>query len=430
MSRPLKLPRVSLVNDRSFFVVVNVAVNLLFLIRSYVTMRSLEYSQLGLVALLQTIVILIGALQFGVVNGGYRLLCSESDQDARVINNFVYTFVGALSVALLAVGACAAGFSHDRDYAIVAALAIVAGILTIIKTWMTNYLIAKIMLRKLNSINLVSALISIAPLAFVRYSPLLLCLASIVMQPLVFVAYLLISERALRPTGAVFSAGLLKRLLSAGFVVFLTGMFLLANGQIERWSILSYLGVSGLGRFYLALMFLNVYTLIPSSLDAIFLPKVVQAYVRGDHAGMQLDMRRFFYITLSYSVTVVLGVWLLSPVVIAMLLPKYIDDLQYVYLVMPGVVLFGLTSPFAIVFNVLIKYRFYLYAYGLGTLATALLLGAYICARGSIDLTALSIIKSIVFVVMGMVIVVGYLGFSKVYPAFRFGPWRFRRVAA
>ena len=66
-----------LFNDRTLFVVVNVAVNLLFLLRSYVTMRTLTYSALGLVALLQTIILLVSALQFGVVNGGYRLVCSE-----------------------------------------------------------------------------------------------------------------------------------------------------------------------------------------------------------------------------------------------------------------------------------------------------------------------------------------------------------------
>jgi hypothetical protein len=42
MPRPLQLLKNALINDRSFFVLVNVAVNLLFLIRSYVTMRTLE----------------------------------------------------------------------------------------------------------------------------------------------------------------------------------------------------------------------------------------------------------------------------------------------------------------------------------------------------------------------------------------------------
>jgi O-antigen/teichoic acid export membrane protein len=419
-----------MINDRSFFVLVNVAVNLLFLIRSYVTMRTLGYSDLGLVALLQTIVLLVGAMQFGVVNGGYRLLCSEGDDDARLINNFVYTFASVLAIVLLAVGACAAILSNDRDYTIVTCLAIGAGILTIIKNWMTNYLIAKIKLRKLNRINLVSALVSIAPLAFLKIDPLLMCLTSIIAQPLVFVAYLLVSESSMRPTAPEFSMKLSRRILSAGFVVFLTGVFLMANSQIERWSILSYLGVAGLGRFYLALLFLNMYTLIPSSLDAIFLPKVVQAYVREDYDGMRIDMRKFFQVTFLYSLSAVLGVWLLSRMIIGLLLPKYLGDLQYVYLVMPGAVLFGLTSPLAIVFNVLMQYRFYFYAYGLGTLATAGLLGAYIHTVGSIDLGALSVIKSAVFVLMGVVVVAGYLTFSRTHPAFRFNPLRVKRLVA
>jgi len=426
----LRLLKISATNDRAIFVLVNVAVNLLYVARSYVTMRVLGYSQLGLVALMQTIMLLVGALQFGVVNGGYRLLCSVGEGDARLINNFVYTFVYVLAAALLVAGACAAVFSHNAEYAIVGGLAIFAGTLTIVKNWMTNYLIAKIKLRKLNWINLVSALVSIAPLAFVKFSPLLLCVASIVVQPLMFVTYLLVSEPTMRPAGLVFSMNLFKRILSAGFVIFLTGLLVIVNGQIERWSILSYLGVDGLGRFYLALLFLNMYTLIPSSFDAIFLPKVVKAYVREEYAGMRINMRRFFYVTLCYSLFVVLGVWLLSRWLIEVFLPTHIDDLQYVYLVMPGAVLFGLTAPFALVFNVLIQYRFYFYAYGLGTLATVALLGTYILSVGSIDLTAVSIIKSVVSVLMGIVVIAGYLVFCRTHPAFRFAPLRVHRMGA
>jgi O-antigen/teichoic acid export membrane protein len=381
-------------------------------------MRALGYSELGLVALLQTIILLIGALQFGVVNGGYRLLCSEADDGAHLLNNFFYTFIGGLTLVLAAAGGAAAVLAQSADYALVIMLAIFAGVLTIIRNWMTNFLIAKIKLRQLNRTNLISALASITPLAFVAYSPLPVCLGSIVLQPLVFVAYLLTAEKSLRPTELSFSTDLFKRILSAGFVVFLTGMFLLANSQIERWSILTYLGVAGLGRFYLALLFLNLYTLIPSSLDAVFLPRVVQAHVRGNYAGMRRDMRRFFYATVCYSAIAVLAVLLVGRPIIASLLPKYVADLQYVYLVLPGAVLFGLTSPFAIVFNVLIKYRFYFYAYGLGTLATALLLGIYIYAMGSITLTALSIVKSVVSVFMGLVVFSGYLVFSRTHPEF------------
>ena len=229
--RSFRLPRNVLLNDRTLFVVVNVGVNMLFLVRSYVTMRSLAYSDLGVVALLQTIILLVAALQMGVVNGAYRLVCSESEEAAHAVNNLVYTFVGALSAVLFAVGALAAITSDGRNHTIVVFLAIFAGVLTILKNWLTNFLIAKVMLLPLNLINLISALLSIAPLAFVKYSPLLICLGSLVLQPLVFVAYVLISQRALRPTRIEWSVALLRRIMSAGFVVFLTGMLLMANSS-------------------------------------------------------------------------------------------------------------------------------------------------------------------------------------------------------
>lgn len=87
MFRPLR----SLVNERTSFVLVNVVVNMAFLLRSYVSMRVLDYQDLGLAVLLQTIILLVSALQFGVINGGYRLLCSETGEAATQINNLVYT---------------------------------------------------------------------------------------------------------------------------------------------------------------------------------------------------------------------------------------------------------------------------------------------------------------------------------------------------
>ncbi len=410
----------SLINDRTVFVVVNVAVNLLFLLRSYVTMRTLTYSDLGLVALLQTIILLVSALQLGVVNGGYRLVCSEDAEGVRTVNDFVYTFVCALAVVMFAAGAVAALWSGDRDYEVVTFLAIFAGLLTILKNWTTNFLIAKVMLPAVNRVNFLSAVVSIVPLIYVRSSPLLICLGSIILQPLAFVACVLVFLPELRPTALRWSLPVFKRIMAAGFIVFLTSVFLVANTQIERWSILSYLGTDGLGRFYLALVFLNLYTLVPTSLDAIYLPKLVQSYGKHDYARMRHDMRRFLGVLMAYSVAAVLCVWLLAPPFLDALLPKYLNDLEYVYLVLPGVVLFGLTGPFAMVFNVLMRYRFYFYAYGLGTLATAALLAGYIYSTDTITLRAVSIIKTVVYLAMGAVIIAGYLASSREQPGLRF----------
>lgn len=411
----------SLLDERTSFVLVNIVVNMAFLLRSYVSMRVLDYQDLGLAALLQTIMLLVSALQFGVINGGYRLLCSETGEGARQINNLVYTFVGALTLVLLAIsGISAALFPGDGGVALVTFLGIVAGILTLARNWITNQLIATVMLRRLNQVNMLSALVSLAPLALVSRAPLLICLGSIVLQPLMFVIGLLVIEPGLRPSRWVVSAPLFRRILAAGFVVFLTGVFLTINSQIERWSIVSCIGVAGLGHYYLALLFLNLYNLVPTSLGAVFLPKLVQTHMHQDRAGVQQQLRAFLRVTLYYSAAVMLCVWPLAAPLTALLLPQYLPDLRYVYLLTPGVLIFGLSNPLAIVFNVLIQYRFYFYAYGLGTVATAGLVGLYILSSGTINLDVLSVIKSAVNVLMAVIITAGYLVIARNHPEFRF----------
>jgi O-antigen/teichoic acid export membrane protein len=421
MPRVFRSKDTAVLNERTSYVFVNVVVNLAFLLRSYVAMRVLGYQDLGLVALVQTIILLVGALQFGVLNGGYRLLCSETGEAATQINNLVYTFVGVLTLVLFAVAGCSAAlFPGDAEVALMTLLGIFAGIPTILRNWMTNQLIATVRLRKLNQINMLSALVSLTPLLLVSHAPLPICLASIVLQPLVFVVYLLVIEPGLRPTGWSVSAPLFRRILAAGFVMFLTGIFLTVNSQIERWSIVSCIGVAGLGRYYLALLFLNLYNLVPTSLGAVFLPRLVQTHVQQDRAGMQQELQTYFRVTLYYSAAVMLCVWPLAGPVIALLLPKYLPDLRYVYLLAPGVLIFGLSNPLMIAFNVLIQYRYYFYAYGLGTVATAGLVGLYILITGTIDLDTLSIIKSAVYVLMTVIITAGYLVIVRNHPEFRF----------
>ena len=98
---------------RSAFVVVNVAVNLLFLARSYVAMVVLDYGQLGLVAVLQTVMALVASLHFGLLHGGYRLLCSASGNLAGRINALVYAFVAGFGVVVLV---AASGHSCVRTF--------------------------------------------------------------------------------------------------------------------------------------------------------------------------------------------------------------------------------------------------------------------------------------------------------------------------
>ncbi|WP_447728363.1 lipopolysaccharide biosynthesis protein [Sphingomonas koreensis] len=406
-------------NERQMFVVVNVLVNLFLLARSYLTMQVLDYRELGLAALLQSIVLLLGALQLGFLNGGFRLMCAAEGDEAQRINNLIYTFLGALGLVSLAVAGGSLLLIAGADSDAVALLGVVGGIATLGRTWMTNQMVAHGKLARLNRINLLAGAASLAALAFIPVNPLGACLAAVVAQPVMFVIAAGLRDRALLPDRPLFDLALVRRVLATGFVVFLTGMFLQANLQLERWYVTGFLGLEALGHLYLAILFVTLFQMVPTSLDQLFLPPMVRAHERADSAALRHSMLRFVLVTVLYCAAAVVAVAVLARPVVDLLLPRYVPDLRYVYLVLPGLVLFTLAGPFSVIFNVLIRYRYYLIAYGGGTAVTALLFLAASLRPGGIGLDGVIVIRSAVYAGMAAVLLFGFWRLSRGLPAWR-----------
>ena len=121
-----------------------------------------------------------------------------------------------------------------------------------------------------------------------------------------------------------------------------------------------------------------------------------------------------------YSFFSFLLLFLLAQPLINFLLPKYQHDLIYVYLIFPGIVIYTLSNPFALIFNVLIKYKYYLISYLVGTLIILVCTFVYYELNGSVNLVVISIIKSISFSFIGLIILYGYFKLTKKHPELRF----------
>ena len=411
-----------LLGARSSFVIVNVAVNLLLLARSYVTMQVLDYRELGLAALLQTTVLLIGTLQFGFLNGGYRLLCSAEGEEARRINNLVYTFLGALGLAALLAGLLGLLILDGAEANLIVLLGILGGIATLGRTWMSNQMVAASALTRLNRINLVSGVASVAVLGFIPLDPLAACLAAVIAQPITFVTAAALADRALLPSGASLSRPLVREVMRAGFITFLAGLFLQLNLQIERWYVTAVLGLDALGHLYLALLFVTLFQMVPTSLDQIYLPPVARAYRDRQTAEIGRNMAQFLLVTIGSCAVAALAILLLAEPVTRLLLPNYVGDLRYLYLLAPGLILFTLSGPFALLFSVVIRYRYYFYAYGAGALATLIVFAAALLAPFTLDLDAVMVARSAVYVLMAAIIMIGYTILSREFPQFRLNP--------
>ena len=183
------------------------------------------------------------------------------------------------------------------------------------------------------------------------------------------------------------------------------------------------LDYAALGHLYLAILFVSLFQLVPNSLDALFLPRLVAAHAAADAHQLRLDLRRFLALLAGYSLVASAAVLLLAAPLLSLLLPKYVPDLHYVNLVLPGLVLLTLTNAFAIVGNVLIRYRTFLMAYGAGTLLTAAVFGLGLASGLTLDLEQVSLLRSATYALIGLLLLAGFGVMSREHRQFRFTPW-------
>lgn len=406
---------------RTLYVVISMAVNLLFLARSYVFMLVLDYRGLGLVTVLLSIVMLLGILQFGVLNGGYRLLLSDPEEERGRIVGFVYTFIALLGVAAVAVSLAVLPFVDKPEDGAMAILGAIGGTATLVRTWQTNQMIAAGRLACLNAINFTSATVSLGLLAFVQVDALFFCMASIVAQPVFFALAAWIMDPLGRPRQFGLGAPLAKRIMAAGFIIFAAGILLQVNIQLERWYVLSWLGVEPLGHLFLAIMAFTLIQLVPTSLDAIFLPSAVRAHSDGDFAALKKTMRRYLGLLLGHAMVAGAAIWILGEPILQLLAPRYVPDLAYVYIVAPGALLLSVSSAFALAFSVLLRFRPLLIAYGVGTVVLALAFAWFAAISTPLTLVEVSAVRSVGMALTALLVIAGWWTSTRDAPEFRLG---------
>lgn len=408
-----------MLNSRAAFVVIGLAVNLLTLVRGVALMAWLDYSALGLIALVQSVIAFGGMLHFGLLNGGYRLLCHAKGNYRQRIVDTVYSAFAVLFAGLIIGGIAAGALVDTVEYRVAAALTVTGAIATLVRAWIGNEMVATGQLGAVNALNAVSITVSLAALAFIGFDPAVVGILSIVLQPVAFVLAAFLTRSAMRPRRLSISKRLVALILRAGFLVFLTGIALQLNTQMERWYIGGHLGIASLGRLYLAFLFLTLFQMVPTLLDQVFLPNLVKAHNGADTQLVRREMRLLLLLYGAYSAIAVVGVLTLAEPVLALVLPRYVVDVHWVRLLLPGVILFALSNPFALVFNVLIDYRWYLWAYGAGTLATAIAFGFSIASDRLLNLDQAVVLRSAIFGLMGLVLIFGSHSLTRKHRAFR-----------
>lgn len=335
-----------------FYILVNIGLSAFSFMRSFVFMRYLDLKELGIISLVQTIFMFIGLLQIGLLNGGYRIISLGKKEEMERTNNTIYSYLAILLPIGIVFCLLSAQFHWIKDLTLtLLIISVVFGIFTLLNNWYHNMLIGEQKLSEVNRANIVSYTLSALALPLAYWLGFWGGMAVIMIQPLAFVGLAMLRNKELMPTRFFFNVSYIKYILRFGFIPFLGGIFAVIYTQVERWSIDSVLGVEALGGFYLVFLYVSLYQLVPTSLNAIFFPKGVKSYSEKRYSDFKRILKYYYLLLASYGVLIAIVTLLFLKPVVGIVFPNHLPGVNFVYIILPGLIMTSLTEPIGLILN-------------------------------------------------------------------------------
>lgn len=385
------------INQSLLYIVTNIFVSLVGFVRSFVFMRWLNMEDLGIISLSLTLMQFLSFLQLGLFNGGFRLLCYENSEEKNNVNNLVYSYIVVISgiVFILYFISYLTGIDLVLSKNILI-VSLIGGLIMLLNNWLMNSLIALGKLLTINILNLISVFISLLFLPSVFYCGINAALFVTIIQPIIFAAIVIIKVPELRFSAFNFNINLVKKILSVGFIPFLSGIFFMINLQVERWSIAKILGTEALGNFYLVSLFNTLSLLIPNSINNIFFPKIIKSYNDKDIPLFKKIIKNNTIAFFTYNVLLVLGTSTLFENIVVLIFPNHIKNICYVYYYLPGIVMNSMTYVFTQILNASLKLNLILCIDLLTTISFVVTIGI-IYHYNHFSLESICIVRSILY---------------------------------
>lgn len=353
-----KLLALLITNKKSvIFIAINIVVAFIGFFRSFIFIEFLDFEELGMITLIQTLAGLIGFCQLGLINGGYRIVSSsDSESSLEVLNNtiFSYLFIFVLLSFSLFTLAVYYGFIINPLHVF---LAIVLAFFIYINNWLTNFLIGKKRYQNLNKNNSLAALAGLIVLPMAYFYGVTGAILTIIIQPFIFSVVVLSQNSETRPTYFKLELSMLKKIWSFGFIPFLSGIFYLVYLQVERWSIVAYIDTEALGQAYLFFMIVTMWVLIPSSIMNLFFPRAVMHYQKKRYKEMNRMIVIHFFVVVAYCLVASIAITLLLSPLVNIVFPKHLPFVELVIFALPGLICRSMTDPIAVFLNSVARFR-------------------------------------------------------------------------
>lgn len=338
------------------FIAINIFSSGILFFRSLLFLKYLPDNDLGLVMIFQAVIALLGLAQIGLFNGGLRIFSIDKEKpNYETVNNTNITFSSLITILFIIVTFF--GYFVFKFNLAIFIIAAVSGGFELLKNWFSNLLIARKKLREINYLNFTSAFVS-ALLAITIFSwGVYGALISISSSYIFFVLLFIIKQKEYRLTKISINWASLKKMLKFGFVPFLSGIAVLLNNQIDRFFIVETISLDALGQFYLATTFLSIFNLLPANLNSLFLPTAINCYTEKQFHKTFRITKKYFLILLSYSCLSLLLLFFFGEMVVNLIFPEKIDQLKYLFIMLPGIFAITLSQPFGFLLYVVLNLK-------------------------------------------------------------------------
>lgn len=331
-------------SDNALFIILNFASSIIIFGRSILFLKYLGNVDLGVILIIQTLISFIGLAQIGLFNGGTRLFSLDSEKaNHSKINTVNTTYTIVITIFLVIIGIITE--KHITLSPIILIFAIIAGGATMLKTWYTNLLITRRKVKEVNILIIISTSISSMIAVSVLKIGITGALISIFSLPILFILFFYIRNNIYVPRKLNIDRLTIKRELTFGFVPYLGGFVMLLNTQVDRFFVAGILDIESLGELYLASIFIRFFNLFPTSLNSLYMPKVINEYSKKNISIVQSLIKKFFIALVIYSLIAVTGTIFFAKPILLSIFPDKLSQLTYVFIILPGIVIQMLSKP-------------------------------------------------------------------------------------
>lgn len=339
-------------NPKFSYIGLNISLSGLAFIRSFISLKYLNYYELGLVGIVQILAMVISMLQIGMVTGGYKMYSISTEDNS--INNTVSGYI--LTILLITTPLSILIHFKDASYYILL-FGIIVGALSLYNNWLTCMMLARGDLKSLNRINLISTLATFFTLPTIFFWTIKGVLLGTAIGPVIFFIYAMVRIGYLRPTRINLDWQMMRKILYYGFIPYLTTTFFYINVQIERWSIVQVLGLEALGKLSLCVILTAAFMIVPSSISNLYFPGSMKTFTEKNFSAFQHILKRYAVIILLYSLSFVIGTSLMAHIIVPLIFPKHVAQIPLIYWILPSLLFTGVNTILTMLFNAAFKYR-------------------------------------------------------------------------